>query len=1694
MLQPSGKRAEGGNMQQHAQRMQHRIPVTDLLKQGRAVQVDGVIVLVPGRRVEQTDLCRRCGGRGHYAARCSSTVVTEDWKGDMLLAARRREARAEGARRVEEANNAKTYQHNNTDAPSPRTTAAPAGTYRAALLGTKTPARPNTIGRKPHTTYANATPPMPEEEADDSSAVEKGRRKAALLQLMADELTSEVAILEEQMHARAMFFDAYTSTFPRARVSCTHCNWLGHPAALPTHMLITHYAPAQQSTMYLEIQARAHITATEATAWEVLAETCRAQMPESMTNALIRQEARLSAERETQRRAHGVTALPPQQTPTRDPEMGENEEDSPEQEPLDPFLTASTDFTPELPLFYPPGTTPSSPPPQKSRVAAANAKAAKKAASATRSAAARRSEPTATKPAPTVLRHPELRTPPGELKERMRTMCDRLKEDIRNRERQNQHEDTAEPGATFGPGMCALTSVLGGMAVSCDQSLPEPFAVMKNRLAITENTPANATNTAIKMYANYPTWAYPVITLEQQAEWAYHYTSKANKPYIWVTASQYTSIQALMPQSTTMQATVFLYSGGIVFDPATAHYVFVAGQQPLPNTTLGLYRIYQQFTYPLDMQTIDTLPKMYDTVEQEHPADMGCGHRKGHHSQGTTGHRPPLHNEENTHSTPHTPRTNNADSTSQTTADSDHLAELLSDTEEDSGEDPSSPAEEPGQRENEETHDTPRWAHGQLIPRPQATQCPCCDMSWTTNRCLHQLISHANTAHDTDTRRHITNTALATAAVDRCERCAQIVIASTRARAAHHNAGKCGHYVTRQALNIMRGRGSGTARLTFQQVPPPPAHDTMTQTGPPPEEAEADTHWLLTNPATVRVLHKREWGAWCDSVGRVLLGYTASDTAERYRRQVALTDLVRLNLTRHKTNSQDTQGQSHSHHTPADPFQATSTPYETPPHTATADHAAETNPSKRIMHLLELGALGKAARTLFHKQLPRAPPEIAIPQLESLHPQEDPTAFPHPDGVPFFHDLSPAVVQRTIGRRLGRGAAPGLDGWTRELLIPLTEKKELLRELTTVVQDILACRVSHRFAARIRACAINPFLKEPGSTKIRPITPESVWLKLAGLIALDAVDNTFAKAFAGWQFGVWGDATIAVDEIRSAYAAPSATTLVALDATNAYNRISRRHVLQSVFGDERLRAIWGITDLALGTPSPLGLYEDSQRVAHVTSSSGVRQGMVLGPLLFSAALLVLRPLLEAHPHIKLIAYLDDLTVIGAHARVQSFLDAAVPVLEHIGFNINPQKSTVLQKTPPDTGGPLTVGGVPLATATGVTRILGAGFAPDGGSVEPWVRERTAKYDAYFDALQRSSPLPMHARLALLRGSQLPRLGFLLRTHAPADLQDSARWFDQRVIETLTTIVGMPLTQEATLIAQLPFAKGGLGLRAQEPIAAFASQCLREKGEQSQRTKDLDQQKYDTLKPLLTEPGVALLQAGGSPGAIRALADPAVSLPDAPFQALLRQRLLLRVLPQGQTCLCGADATNDHVMTCSRLPGGPRIYRHNAIVDCIAQWAAELGFRARTEPRADSNNKSRLDLAVSTPDALYVADAVVTYAGARRHAAGQSAVDAAFLAKQAKWERWASLAGAVFAPIAMDSEGGLQRRSLRWLASLAGRSSSPYASRTAIQDLLTRLARSLHVQNLSFFNVVTLHQAERQLVSANPLASMTAVGA
>ncbi|KAH8608702.1 hypothetical protein ERJ75_001279400 [Trypanosoma vivax] len=341
-----------------------------------------------------------------------------------------------------------------------------------------------------------------------------------------------------------------------------------------------------------------------------------------------------------------------------------------------------------------------------------------------------------------------------------------------------------------------------------------------------------------------------------------------------------------------------------------------------------------------------------------------------------------------------------------------------------------------------------------------------------------------NGRHTEADRRSLTNEAMIPQGLVRCEVCGHVHGASVRARRAHVSA--CGDYVPRKAA-MARARRQLPARDGDEQRD---AGGGAAGAGASADTAAGDARGVCwagwrerphNGPVdagacgTKRYLHKKEWAAWLEVCRPAFLGYGASSQAERCRRQLVIMDLVRTHLAMGRGEAQRRRdavaGQA---------ARAAGARNGIPQDEGAQDEGVQDEDAQarrtaaRVEMLCMLNAAGRAARMLTRdgEDLVRSSAAEVVREVDGLYPQEDVSTFPQPPLPVTVVGVEKDEVSRAIRRRLTRGAAPGLDGWTRELLYPLTQDSALLMEVTVLTADILNGNVSEQMAHRLRATAL----------------------------------------------------------------------------------------------------------------------------------------------------------------------------------------------------------------------------------------------------------------------------------------------------------------------------------------------------------------------------------------------------------------------------------------------------------------------------------------------------------------------------------------------------------------------------------------------------------------------------------------------
>ncbi|KAF5215060.1 hypothetical protein ECC02_012279 [Trypanosoma cruzi] len=160
-----------------------------------------------------------------------------------------------------------------------------------------------------------------------------------------------------------------------------------------------------------------------------------------------------------------------------------------------------------------------------------------------------------------------------------------------------------------------------------------------------------------------------------------------------------------------------------------------------------------------------------------------------------------------------------------------------------------------------------------------------------------------------------------------------------------------------------------------------------------------------------------------------------------------------------------------------------------------------------------------------------------------------------------------------------------------------------------------------------------------------------------------------------------------------------------LDGRNAYNAISRTAILSAVYGNTTWSPLCRVTRLLLGTEGLVGFYEKGQLVHSWKSTRGVRQGMVLGPVLFSiGTIATLRQLESSFPNASFTAYLDNVTVAAPPGMLGQVCEATSRAMRALGIDTNEDKTEVLNRE-----GPVDM---PAEYIRPFAHVLGAGIAND----------------------------------------------------------------------------------------------------------------------------------------------------------------------------------------------------------------------------------------------------------------------------------------------------------------------------------------------------------------------------------------------
>ena len=208
-----------------------------------------------------------------------------------------------------------------------------------------------------------------------------------------------------------------------------------------------------------------------------------------------------------------------------------------------------------------------------------------------------------------------------------------------------------------------------------------------------------------------------------------------------------------------------------------------------------------------------------------------------------------------------------------------------------------------------------------------------------------------------------------------------------------------------------------------------------------------------------------------------------------------------------------------------------------------------------------------AARGLFNKIVQtndiivaETTPQV-LQKTKDLFPQS-PLPSPLPQNTT-PHDLEMSSVLAAV-LSLKRGKAPGLSGWTRELLTPLLSFEmthPFFRFLLTFFNDVVNCNLEYSEELLLRTGALTLLAYKEFPEKIRPIVVKDVVLKIALVCLLRSRSFSF-EPLPGSTYGKKGGSAIAVAVVQQQLSLGH--FVLCCDAKNAFNMCSRFAAFKSL--------------------------------------------------------------------------------------------------------------------------------------------------------------------------------------------------------------------------------------------------------------------------------------------------------------------------------------------------------------------------------------------------------------------------------------------------------------------------------------------------------------------------------------------------
>ncbi|KAL0223080.1 hypothetical protein P9112_002470 [Eukaryota sp. TZLM1-RC] len=275
------------------------------------------------------------------------------------------------------------------------------------------------------------------------------------------------------------------------------------------------------------------------------------------------------------------------------------------------------------------------------------------------------------------------------------------------------------------------------------------------------------------------------------------------------------------------------------------------------------------------------------------------------------------------------------------------------------------------------------------------------------------------------------------------------------------------------------------------------------------------------------------------------------------------------------------------------------------------------------------------------------------------------------------YPLMPSEVFSVIKKR-PRGKYAGLSGITIDhVKAAIISSEDCLGLLTKFFNQILSGQ--RKYPEELRSSRLTALVKN-SKMDVRPIAVSESLHNIFSACCLSRFNEKAKKILLPFQYGInttdgVSSAIFATDVL---FRQNESNVCMSLDFSNAFNSLSRRSIHGAL--------LQYMPELIPYFQSTYCTYSNLHFGNNILiSSSGVKQGDPLGPLLFCLAIHpILLQIQQMFPSLKMIAYMDDVVLIGELNIVKKATVCFKELFTKIGLRLNLLKCVLLSNSPVST--------------------------------------------------------------------------------------------------------------------------------------------------------------------------------------------------------------------------------------------------------------------------------------------------------------------------------------------------------------------------------------------------------------------------